>query len=300
MLCVVLLMAVWSVSCSGSSDMAEDSAMAGDSGGEESSAAEAAPSSPDERSDDSSTEAGATDGGAATAGLASVDVGASGRKQTFTATMHVEVDELDKTVREAGTAVEALGGFASNEDVDLGGDATATITYRVPAAGFRSALDAIAEVGDLKNQGVRGEDVTATYADIEGRVATLRTSIARLQGFLAEATDINQIAHLEGELTRREGEFESVEAQRRALADQVELSTITATFDASTTEAPVADDQSLPSFLGALETGWDAMVTGGAVVLAVLGFLLPFLPVVVAAALLTRWVGRRRHTDAVT
>ena len=65
-------------------------------------------------------------------------------------------------------------------------------------------------------------------------MTTLRTSIARLQGFLSETTDVNQIASLESELTRREAELESIESQRRVLTDQVALSTISVDFDART------------------------------------------------------------------
>ncbi len=220
---------------------------------------------------------------------------AAERKQTFTASLDLRVEGLDDALRSAGSAIEALGGFASGEDVDLGGARRALITYRVPATQFRSALDALSGVGDLQSQEVRGTDVTATYADLEGRVMTLRTSISRLQGFLAEATDANQVALLEGELTRRESELESVESQRRVLADQVELSTITVSLDAATTDAPVSDDRTLPSFLGGLESGWDALLAGGAVILAAAGFLLPFVPVSLLLFVGFRWLARRRR-----
>jgi len=233
-------------------------------------------------------------GGGDVAPLAAEQIAVTDRRQTYTATMALEVEGLDGAVRDASAAVDALGGFSSSEDVDLGDARHATITFRVPAVQFRPALDAIAEVGDLQSQQVRNEDVTATYADIESRVTTLRTSIDRLRGFLAEATDVNQIASLEGELTRREAELESVESQRRALADQVALSTITVSFDAATTETPVDDDRTLPTFLGGLESGWDAIVSGGAVVLAVFGFLLPFLVPAALLVLAIRWLTRRR------
>ena len=116
------------------------------------------------------------------------------------------------------------------------------------------------------------------------------------KGFLGEATDVNQIAGLEGELTRREAELASVEAQRRSLADQVALSTVTVVFDAARSDpAPVEDDdRTLPTFLGGLEAGWDAAVAVVAVLLAGAGLLLPFLPLLVVAALVWRWRRGRR------
>ena len=238
-------------------------------------------------------------GGATLLDTASVEstAPAVGRDQVFTATLDIEVEVLEESVSEASTALEALGGFAANEDIDLGESRRATVTYRVPADQFDQAMDALAAVGDLQTQQVEAQDVTSQYADLEGRVTTLRTSIGRLQGFLAEATDANQIASLEGELTRREAELESTEAQRRALADRIELSTITVSFTGSEALAPVDDTRTLPTFLGGLETGWDILVAVGAFTLSTLGLVAPFLPLVLLVVLLGRWA-RRRGQDA--
>lgn len=244
--------------------------------------------------------AGSDPGGGVVVESASVSgaTAADRRSQIRTATMDIEVEVLEESVKEATTAVAGLGGFSANEDIDLGERRQATITYRVPADRIDDALDALAAVGDLQTQQVDAEDVTAQYADLEGRVTTLRTSITRLQGFLAEATDANQVALLEGELTRREAELESTEAQRRALADSIELSTITVSFTGSDVTAPVDDTRTLPTFLGGLETGWDILLGAGAVALSTLGFLAPFLPLVLLAVVLARWARRRRHPVA--
>lgn len=224
---------------------------------------------------------------------------AASRERVYTADLEMEVEVLEDSVEEAGRAVEANGGFAATEQVDLGDAQHATVTYRVPADRFRQAVDAITAVGDLRTQQVEGRDVTAEYADLEGRVTTLRTSIARLQGFLGEATDANQVALLEGELTRREAELESTESQRRALADQVDLSTITVTFTGSRAAAPLDETRTLPTYLGGLETGWDILVAAGAFVLSALGFLTPLVPLVVVVVLLVRFGVRRRRPAAV-
>lgn len=239
---------------------------------------------------------GDNDGDAAAVKAGSVEAAtaAEGRDRVYTASLEMEVDVLEDSVERASAAVESNGGFTATEQVDLGSAQVATVTYRVPADRFRQSVEAITAVGDLQSQQVEGIDVTAEYADLEGRVTTLRTSIARLQGFLGEATDANQIALFEAELTSREAELESTEAQRRALADQIELSTITVSFTGSRAAAPVDDSRNLPTFLGGLETGWDILVAVGAFTLSALGVLAPFVPLVAISALLVRW-GWRRH-----
>lgn len=280
---VLLLAIVLAGACSNSGDDAATAEAGGDSGAFDG----------EMRGEDVAGEAAVVDPASVKAATA-----ADGRDQVFTATLDIEVEVLEKSVTEASTAIEALGGFAANEDIDLGERRHAMVTYRVPADQFDAAIDALAAVGDLQTQESEAQDVTSQYADLEGRVTTLRTSISRLQGFLAEATDANQIASLEGELTRRDAELESTEAQRRALADRVELSTITVSFTGSEAVAPVGEGRSLPTFLGGLETGWDIFVGAGAFALSAVGFLAPFLSLVLVVALLVRWTRRRRQPAA--
>jgi hypothetical protein len=220
-------------------------------------------------------------------------VAAADRRQVFTADLRVKVDSLDAAIEQAAAAVAAVGGFAATEDVDLADSSSATITYRVPAPQFRTALADLADVGELRSQTLDSTDVSAQYADLESRLVTLRTSITRLQGFLSDTTDVNQIASLEGELTRREAELESIEGQRRALADQVELSTITVAFDATRATPATSTDPDRPGFAGGLEAGWDVAVGVVAAAAATAGFLLPFVPLLLVAAVVL-WLLRRR------
>ncbi|UDY35851.1 DUF4349 domain-containing protein [Dermatobacter hominis] len=241
---------------------------------------------------------GAADSGSAGAAAAPAVVSpdaveqdaAAGRKRTFTADVSLGVDEVDRAVERAAAAVSEIGGFTATEDVDLEGDGRASVTYRVPADRFDAALDALGALGEVRTKDVQSDDVTAQYADLDSRVAALRTSVDRLHGFLAQTTDVNQIATIEAELTRREAELESTEGQRRALADQVELSTITVAFESLDRAA-----DELPTFLGGLDTGRDVAASLLAAAVATAGFLVPFLPVLalaVAAIVLAR---RRRR-----
>lgn len=239
--------------------------------------------------------AGGAAGESAAVSVEAVEVDATeGRQRTFTANLSLGVDEVDSAVEQAAEAVSSVGGFTATATVDLEGGGQASASYRVPADQFDAALDALSALGEVRTKDVQTDDVTAEYADLESRVAALRTSVERLQGFLAEATDVGQIATIETELTRREAELESTEGQRRALADQVALSTVSVSFE-PLDEA--AEDR--PTFLAGLDTGRDAAATLLAAGAATAGFLVPFLPILVlvllALGLLRR--RRRRHTS---
>lgn len=275
---VLLCIAGLAAGCSGVGD--EDSS--GDAG----SADEAAPV---DGATDASGAGGAGESAAVSADAVEVDA-TDGRQRTFTANLSLGVDEVDRAVEQASDAVASVGGFTATAEVDLEGDRQASASYRVPADQFDAALDALSELGEVQTKDVRTDDVTAEYADLESRVAALRTSVERLQGFLAEATDVGQIATIEAELTRREAELESTEGQRRALADQVALSTISVSF-----EPLDAASEDRPTFLAGLDTGRDAAGTLLAVGAATAGFLVPFLPILALVLLALALLRRRRR-----
>ena len=234
--------------------------------------------------------AGGAVGESSTVSADAVEVDATGsRQRTFTANLSLGVDEVERAVEQGAEAVSSVGGFTAAAELDLEGDRRASASYRVPADQFDAALDALCALGEVRTKDVRTDDVTAEYADLESRVAALRTSVERLQGFLAQATDVGQIATIEAELTRREAELESTEGRRRALADQVALSTISVSFEPL---GEAAEDR--PTFLAGLNTGRDAAGTLLAAGAATAGFLVPFLPLLVLVLLAFALVRRRR------
>src|SRR5690606_24841894 len=93
----------------------------------------------------------------------------------------------------------------------------------------------------------------------------------------------------ESTLTSRQGDLESLQAQRSSLADQVEMSTLTI----SLTTEPVAVDDEKSGFLDGLRTGWDALLSTLSAIVVVLGVSVPWLVVGAVGLGAARWVRRR-------
>ena len=100
----------------------------------------------------------------------------------------------------------------------------------------------LGKVAETVSRSVSVEDVTAQYTDLEGRISALEISTERLRGFLGKAGDAGQIATIEGELTRREADLESMKGQMAVLADQVAAATITVTISAKPPALGESDD----------------------------------------------------------
>lgn len=164
------------------------------------------------------------------------------------------------------------------------------LTLAIPSAKLDQALDQLAEIGAVVQRASGAKDVTATYVDVESRMATKKASIDRVRALMTQAKDIQQIVAIESELASREAELESLQAQLAALSSQVSMSSVTIALS-SNPDAIVAEDS--PGFMSGLKTGWAAFLTSVRVALTVLGAALPF--VLLAAVLylvFRRWRSR--------
>lgn len=190
------------------------------------------------------------------------------------ASLSLRVDDVRATVEQISDVAAASGGRISGENLNATGDALyADITARVPAERLDAVIDQISGLGTVTSVNVMTEDVTAQGVDLDARIKALTTSITRLQQLLAAATTTKDLVEIEGELTARQADLDSLVAQRAALSEAVAMSTVTV-FVTPSSEAAA---WTAPGFLSGLESGWNALrsLTAGVITLA--GFALPFL-----------------------
>lgn len=208
-----------------------------------------------------------------------VPVGGVQRALVRTAQVTVEVGDPAASSRQIRTAVAAAGGFVTEEQSSPTG---AWVVLRVPAAGLDRLVEQIGGFGKVVEQNSQVVDATEEVVDLDARVASQQASVARIRALLAQAVSIGDVVAIESELARREAELDSLTGRMTALRGQVELSTLT--VELRGTGSPTADDPRAVGFGDGLAAGWNglrAIATGMA---AVIGFLLPFLPVLAVLA----------------
>ncbi|TDV57673.1 DUF4349 domain-containing protein [Actinophytocola oryzae] len=212
------------------------------------------------------------------------------RSLVRTATLDLTTADVARTVDRARDITASEGGFSGREDVR---EASATLVLRIPSDRFDGALDQLSGLGRVISRVQSAEDVTEQVVDLDSRIASQRASVDRVRALLARAATVEEIVSIEGQLTTREADLESLEQRRQALAGQVAMSTVTVRVSEEAAP-PVAQAES-SGFLAGLSDGWHAFLGAGAVTLRVLGAMLPFLLVLaIPAAALLRW--RRRRT----
>lgn len=192
----------------------------------------------------------------------------------------------------AADLATAAGGSVASRSESAGADDVperAELTLRVPADEVDGLLDDLRDIGDVRDVDVSSVDVSQQVRDLDVRVASARASVDRLTALLATAADTATLLEIEGQLTTRTSELESLLAQQAALADQVALSTITVSI-ASEAIAP-----SEPStFLDGLAAGWASLVAAAGAVAIGVGAALPWLAVLAIPVAVIVVVARRR------
>ncbi len=215
-----------------------------------------------------------------------------------TAELTVVVDDVPAEAAAAGAAARAAGGAVAGDDRSgSGADAHATLVLKVPPEKMDAMLDQLGRLGHEQSRSSSTQDVTQDVADVDARVASMQASIARVRAILSRADRIGDVVSVEGELSRRTTELESLQARQRALAGQVNYATITLQLKADRAAAPAAPADR-GGFAGGLRDGWHAFTAALGWVLTAVGAVLPFLLLAVPVAVAWAALRRRRLTAA--
>jgi type IV secretory pathway VirB2 component (pilin) len=97
----------------------------------------------------------------------------------------------------------------------------------------------------------KGKDVTASYADTEAQIASLKAARNRFLTILSGAQTIGDTLSVQQRVDDVQGQIDRLEGQRRLLADQSSLATLTVTVGVKAPKAAQAKEQ------GGLSRSWD-------------------------------------------
>ena len=194
----------------------------------------------------------------------------------------LRVDDVRETVDRIDSITAQAEGRVASKSVTATGDSLyAFVTARVPADRLDSVIAALGSLGEVTSLSVVAEDVTAQGADLDARIQALQASITRLRELLAAAQTTKDLIEIEAELTTRQAELDSLVAQRAVLSDLVALSTL----NVSVSPSSEAAEWSPPGFASGLQSGWNALRTLTAGLITLVGFLLPFIAVLLLFAI---------------
>ena len=249
------------------------------------------------------------------------------REIVTTATATVEARDVRAAIERISTAATARKGYVEAMSIGTVG-ATATtgtgstapspdapegalpasptgdggwVTVRVPAASLPALISDLARAGTVHASAIDRVDVTSQAVDLRARIDALEASVSRLTQLMAKAGSVADLLSAESALSSRQADLESYEQQLKALESQVAMSTLTVTV----TPHPTIVRANPAGFGDGLAAGWSGFVATVNGLVVAIGFVLPWLAVVVllaaitwAVVLLARAIRSRRNRAA--
>jgi hypothetical protein len=146
-----------------------------------------------------------------------------------------------RDVRGAVTHVEAIarsaGGHVESSSVtDTRG---ANVSLRIPSAGLDATMDRIAALGNETERRVSARDVTEEVVDLQAVLANKTALRDRLRALLAQAKDVKDIVAVEEQLTRLQGELDSMEGRLKSIRSQADLAALEVDLEPARILGPV-------------------------------------------------------------
>jgi hypothetical protein len=197
-----------------------------------------------------------------------------------TAAMTISVAQPAEAADKAAVLVANANGRVDNRSEDAGsgtGRARSSVVLRVPAAKLDDVLAQLKTLGTVEHVEITSDDVTAQRVDLDARIKALQTSVDRLLGIMRDAKDPDALIKAEGALSERQAELDGLRAQREALGDRIDYSTVNVTFLAETIGGPAPSEYR--GFFGQIERGWDGLVSVIGNLVLLFGLMLPWLAV---------------------
>jgi hypothetical protein len=217
------------------------------------------------------------------------------RQVIYTGSMTVRVKKVPAAVEQAKQIVTAVGGYLAKEESSSASESRdrAVLEFKIPPNAYGGTLGRLGkELGTQISMNQATQDVTLKVADVNSRLKSAEQALESLRSLLKRANTIGQVLEVEREISAREADLESLQAQQKELATQVSMATLTLRLLGPVAVEEKADEEPA-GFLGGLKSGWNSLVSTVKVLLTVLGAVLPWLVVSLPLVVLLVYLVRR-------
>lgn len=145
------------------------------------------------------------------------------RKLIKNGNISVEVQKLQEAAEQVSAWCTSFGGYIESSNSS---QSNCSFTVKVPSAKFDEAMEAAGSFGTVKNKGVSVQDVSEQFYDLQTRLETRKVLRQKLQGYLKQASTMQDMLKIERELNSVQSEIESMEGRLNRLSNQIDFSTI--------------------------------------------------------------------------
>ena len=159
-----------------------------------------------------------------------VEQGVTPKKIIKNGSLTISVDNIEQSKSDIYKLISKHGGYCSREQFykyDWSHETGYKISIRIPCDNFDAFISDIENIGgETEDKLVYINDVTTQYIDLETRLNTKRSYLARYTELLKNAKSVTDIVEIEDKIRLIEEEIESVTGRLKYLNNQVEFSTL--------------------------------------------------------------------------
>ena len=149
-------------------------------------------------------------------------------KIIYSAYIDMDTTEFDDAQAQIEAITKNHNGYFENLDQDSYSDyRNAYYLIRVPADEFDAFMKEAQEIGTVTSISQNAADVSENYYDIESRLETAKTKLARLQELLSKAENMSDIITIENEIADVQWEIDDLSGSLKRYDSEIEYSTVT-------------------------------------------------------------------------
>ncbi|HSM54646.1 MAG TPA: DUF4349 domain-containing protein [Candidatus Sulfomarinibacteraceae bacterium] len=223
-----------------------------------------------------------------------------------TGEISIVVEHTEETIDAITDLANSSGGWVVSSNVYQRNQAKAgDITIRVPVEQFEVIKNQIEAMAlEVTGSSSSGDDVTEEYFDLSARLENLEATADRVRTFLDEAQDVEEALAVNAELSRLEGDIESLKGRIQYLEQSAAYSTLTVRITPDELSQPLEVGGWRPT--GVVRDAVQALVSAlqglaslaiWLVIVALPLALIVILPIWLVVTLFRRW--RRGRREAV-
>ena len=176
-----------------------------------------------------------------------------------TGALALVVEDVEQTAARLQGLVATLGGYVSSAQISDKETPQPVVKseearrvkrrwghfiLRVPVDKFDQAWSSTKDYATkVERETISTEDVGQQYADLEARIANLRSSEAQLREIMKRSGKVSEILEVQRELSKIQGEIERLDARKRYLENRVSYATITVDFSTAEEALPLVEEK---------------------------------------------------------
>ena len=221
------------------------------------------------------------------------------RKIVYTSSMSIETKKFDEDIKAIRKLVQANGGYYESSSVSGNaeyGGRYASYSARIPANKYQGFMDSLGGIGSVTSCDENVDDITSQYVDVQARLKSLRTKLARLEELEAQAETVEDLLAIEDRINDVQYDLENYTAQLRLYDDKVDYCTVTINVNEVVTYSEVKKDTAWNRFAEAFEDSFDSFVAFLQGLVVALIYILPYAIIAAVILIIVLLITKKKRT----